>query len=95
MFLYPSKHKVFFTALHCDSPPVLPALENSKRITSLIKKCCQINPRDRPDIKQIMRKLKSIVGSSEKSGDVTNEESCKSDNLTDTSSEKFKPSEKG
>jgi len=42
---------------------VLPPLDGSKRISSLIKKCCQRSVNDRPEMKQIMKKLQSILAS--------------------------------
>lgn len=46
-----------------EHPPTLPPLDNSKRITSLITKCCHPSPESRPEFHQIVRKLQSILGS--------------------------------
>nr|CAB3265271.1 inactive tyrosine-protein kinase 7-like [Phallusia mammillata] len=58
-------------------PAALPPLEGSKRFTSLITKCCQISPTNRPDIKQITKKLQTITGEGELpqtvQADVTND----------------------
>ena len=48
------------------SMPKLPSLDSSRRITSLINKCCQRLPSDRPDIRQIARKLHSITTEKQK-----------------------------
>jgi len=39
----------------------LPTVKSSRRINSLINKCCQILPSNRPDIKPIKKKLHSII----------------------------------
>ena len=49
-----------------SSMPKLPSLDSSRRITSLINKCCQRLPSDRPDIRQIARKLHSITTDKQK-----------------------------
>ena len=66
-----------FAALQSNNPPTLPPLEGSKRISSLIKKCCQRSPKDRPEIRQIMKKLQSILAS----GDVPDDKSTEASAL--------------
>uniref|UniRef100_H2ZF89 Tyrosine-protein kinase-like otk n=1 Tax=Ciona savignyi TaxID=51511 RepID=H2ZF89_CIOSA len=48
-------------AMQSNQVPSLPALESTKRITSLINKCCHSSPSNRPEMKQISRKLESIT----------------------------------
>uniref|UniRef100_H2XRJ3 Protein kinase domain-containing protein n=2 Tax=Ciona intestinalis TaxID=7719 RepID=H2XRJ3_CIOIN len=49
-------------AIRSNQTPTLPALESTKRITSLINKCCHASPSNRPEMKQISKKLQSITG---------------------------------
>ena len=63
-------------ALNSDQPPSLPPLDGSKRITSLIKKCCHARPTDRPEMKQITRKLQSILASGDAPDDKCTEASA-------------------
>nr|XP_039251834.1 inactive tyrosine-protein kinase 7-like [Styela clava] len=59
--------KNFLDAMQEGHLPTLPPLENSKRITSLISKCCHENPASRPEFHQIVKKLQSILGLDAKS----------------------------
>ncbi|CAK8680464.1 unnamed protein product, partial [Clavelina lepadiformis] len=59
----------YLNAFRKEDPPKLPSLDGSKRITSLINKCCHPDPEERPDIRQITRKLQSIIGSGDAPGD--------------------------
>lgn len=64
--------------MESENFPTLPTVDGSKRIASLITKCCQRDADLRPEFYQIAKKLQSVI-SSETRSKAPNENAAEAD----------------